>query len=606
MQNARDVLQRVFGYDAFIGKQEEVISALLAGKSVLALMPTGGGKSLCFQIPALVLDGTVIVVSPLIALMKDQVDALQQHNIRAAYLNSSLTPKKAEKVLADFTAGELDLLYIAPERLLAEDMMETIKRVSVAAVAVDEAHCISQWGHDFRREYARLGRLAAHLPHTPILATTATADQQTRADIIRQLRLDNPQLIIASFDRPNIHYEIRDKRNVKADFLNWYKTHYAGEAGIVYCLSRDDTERAAEWLREMGVNALPYHAGLPAKLRAQNQHAFTHEEGVVVCATIAFGMGINKPNVRFVAHWALPKNVESYYQETGRAGRDGLPANALLYYGMRDIYQVRNMIENSNAAQSVRQIHHNKFNRLLAMCEAAGCRRRLLLRYFDEDYTPPCGQCDNCKAPPATYDGTIDAQKLLSAVARCDQRFGVGHIVDVLVGKESPKVLQNHHEQIKTFGVGRDKPAVVWRNIAQQLIAGEWVDVDFEHGVLSLNVQSRKILKGELSVNLREPPARKPKATKGKGEPGQKPRAVEALPDGRRGLFEQLRAQRMRLSRAGGVPPYAIFYDTTLVAMATQMPQTIEELGSIDGVSVAKQSRYGNDFLAIIQKWSGR
>ena len=454
LAEAREVLRRVFGHQDFIGKQAEVIGNLLAGENALALMPTGGGKSLCYQIPALLAEGTAIVVSPLIALMKDQVDALRQYGVRAEFLNSSLTTAQARRVHEQFAGGELDLLYIAPERLMlnAEDLLRESK---VCLIAIDEAHCVSQWGHDFRPEYLKLGALADICPDAPRLALTATADAQTRQEIIDKLRLQDAKISVASFDRSNIRYAIRPKRDVHRHFLNFYRERHAKESGIIYCLSRKRAEETAEWLEKEGVTARPYHAGMTPKTRERHQNLFLREEGLVICATIAFGMGIDKPDVRFVCHFDLPKSIEGYYQETGRAGRDGLPADALLFYGAGDSKQLRRFIEEGGAPEHIRRIEIQKLNKLLAFCDAATCRRRLLLEYFDEQYKAEnCGNCDNCLSPPQVWDGSEAAQKFLSAALRTGQRFGAGHIVDVLLGKETEKTKKFNHEKIKTFGVG--------------------------------------------------------------------------------------------------------------------------------------------------------
>ena len=607
MTQARAVLRRVFGYRDFIGKQAEVIARVLDGGNVLALMPTGGGKSLCYQIPALVLPGTAIVVSPLIALMKDQVDALRQHNIRAAYLNSSLTPKQARAVRDDFAGGGLDLIYVAPERLMNDPAL--LHMVPIALVAIDEAHCVSQWGHDFRPEYLRLGALADELPQVPRLALTATADAQTKSEIIKKLELRDAQLTVASFDRPNIRYTVLPKANVKQQFLNFYRHTHAGESGIIYCMSRRRTEETAQMLEAEGLRALPYHAGMAQKTRQEYQDIFLREEGVIMCATIAFGMGVDKPDVRFVAHFDLPKSVEGYYQETGRAGRDGLAANALLFYGLRDAVNVRKLLEESTAPESVRRIEGQKLNALLAFCESAQCRRILLLSYFGETYQPAnggvgdsggCDNCDNCLSPPQTWDGSEAAQKFLSAVARTREMFGVGHIVDILTGKETEKTTKFGHARLPTFAIGADTPAAQWRSIARQMIAAELLRADPQYGALKLTSAAWEVLRGKRRVEFRRETKPPPRAAQKARQTPRGESAAALEDDWQRQVFEALRGERRRLSERQNVPAYVIFQDTVLIALARQQPENMDELAQIPGVGAAKLERYGKQFLKVL------
>ncbi|HYC01656.1 MAG TPA: DNA helicase RecQ, partial [Azospirillaceae bacterium] len=502
---ALDILKNVFGYSAFRGQQQEIVEHVIRGGDALVLMPTGGGKSLCYQIPALARPGVAIVVSPLIALMRDQVDALRQVGVKAAYLNSSLEWREAQEVERACERGELDLLYVAPERLVTPRFLELLERSRLSLIAIDEAHCVSQWGHDFRPEYLQLSILHERFPLVPRIALTATADAQTRADMVSRLALSEARQFVSSFDRPNITYRIVPKDSERKQLLEFIRRHHPEDAGIVYCMSRAKVEDVANWLAEQGLDALPYHAGLPVEVRQGNQDRFIKGEGVVMVATIAFGMGIDKPNVRFVAHLDVPRSLEAYYQETGRAGRDGLPADAILFYGMADVVQLRQMMDQSEASATYKRTERQKLDALLGFCETPRCRRQVLLTYFGEEGHAPCGNCDTCFEPVETYDGTLPAQKALSAVYRTGQRFGVGHLVDVLRGLATEKVTKFHHDKLKTFGVGSDLSKGEWSGVFRQLVAFGYLTADPEgHGGLILTDQARPVLKGEETVRLRK------------------------------------------------------------------------------------------------------
>ena len=600
------ILRSVFGYPAFRGHQEEIVRHVVAGGDALVLMPTGGGKSLCFQIPALVRPGVGVVVSPLIALMKDQVDALRQLGVRAEVLNSTLAAPEARRVEGRFAAGELDLLYVAPERLLTERFLALAARAPLALFAIDEAHCVSQWGHDFRPEYLGLSSLAERFPGVPRVALTATADGPTRAEIVERLRLGDARRFVAGFDRPNIRYRVVPKENARQQLLAFLRSDHPGDAGIVYCLSRRRTEETAEWLRERGVEALPYHAGLGAGLRQAHQERFLLDEGVVVVATVAFGMGIDKPNVRFVAHLDLPKSLEAYYQETGRAGRDGLPADAWLAYGMADVALLGQMLAASEADEAHKRLERRKLDAMLGYCEASECRRRVLLGYFGEEMPEPCGNCDTCLEPVETWDATVAAQKALSCVFRTGQRFGVVHLVDVLLGRHTERVGRWGHDRVSTYGIGAELDDRGWRSVFRQLAAKGLATVDHEaHGALRLTERSGAVLRGEEPVRLRRDPVwasrskgrdRRSRASKGPVrslDPAQGGAAAE--------LWERLRALRLELARAQGVPPYVIFHDATLRAMAARRPATLEELATIPGVGERKLSHYGATFLEALR-----
>lgn len=601
-QQARKILQRVFGYESFRGNQQAIVDQVVGGGDALVLMPTGGGKSLCYQIPALVREGTGVVVSPLIALMQDQVDALLELGVRAAFLNSTQDWQQAREVERAFLAGELDLLYVAPERLLTDRCMQLLERGRIALFAIDEAHCVSQWGHDFRPEYLGLSCLHERWPEVPRIALTATATAETRGEIVQRLALDEAQHFVSSFDRPNIRYRIVEKNDVRRQLLKLIQEEHSGDAGIVYCLSRARVEDTAAFLCTQGIRALPYHAGLNAAVRADHQSRFLREDGVVMVATIAFGMGIDKPDVRFVAHIDMPKSVEGYYQETGRAGRDGLPATAWLAYGLQDVVQQRRMIDESPGDEVFRRRQAAQLEAMLGLCETVECRRTRLLAYFGQ-VNDACGNCDTCLEPPQSWDGTVAAQKVLSAVYRLwrerGQRFGAGHIVDILRGKQTERVSQYGHDTLSVFGVGSDLSEQAWRGVLRQLLAQGLLTVDHEgYGTLALTEASRAVLKGERTLMLRresERAARKSAARE------SKPAAVQ-LPPEAQGLFEQLRRWRGEVARNNGVPAYVIFHDATLREIALQRPESIEDLGLISGVGARKLEAYGDDILTVLEE----
>ena len=589
-----EVLRQVFGYADFRGHQEGVIQAALAGRDTLVLMPTGGGKSLCYQIPALIRDGVGLVVSPLIALMQDQVRALHELGIEAAFLNSTLSPAAQSRVIRRLEAGELKLLYVAPERLVQPATQALLKDLPLAIIAIDEAHCVSQWGHDFRQDYLALDRLATLFPAVPRMALTATATPLVRDEIAERLALHDPAVFVSPFDRANIRYLVQPKTDPTRQLQTFLGNH-ASETGIVYCLSRKKVESVAAALQQAGINALPYHAGLAAGLRAEHQRRFLTEDAVVMVATIAFGMGIDRPDVRFVAHLDLPKNIESYYQETGRAGRDGEPAEAWMVYGLQDVVRLRQMVDDSQADEAHKRFERQKLDALLGWCEVTTCRRRPLLAYFGDDYPDDCGNCDNCLSPPVTWDGTEAARKLLSAVYRTGQRFGGAHVVDVLLGKATDKVTQNRHEQLSVFGIGSELDGRAWRSVIRQLIVQGYLRSDQRrYGALVLTPQSRPLLKGEETLELREDA--RFKASSKKPRPSKAP-----LAEGDRPLFEALRQRRRELAEQHNLPAYVIFHDATLVQMAQLRPQTDTELLDINGVGQAKLDRYGEQFLEIIR-----
>jgi len=596
-----EVLRATFGHEKFRGHQAEIISHVIAGGDAIVLMPTGGGKSICFQIPALCRQGVGVVVSPLIALMHDQVESLRQAGVRAAALNSSLTDAERSAVRADMRAGRLDLLYVAPERLLMSSFLEYLDRVNIALFAIDEAHCVSQWGHDFRPEYMGLGVLAERFPGVPRLALTATADPQTREDVRRRLKLDRARLFLASFDRPNIRYRIALKNDPRRQLLAFIRGRHAGESGIVYCLSRSKVDETAAWLRTQDVDALPYHAGLDAKVRRRNQDAFLKTEGLVIVATIAFGMGVDKPDVRFVAHLDLPGSLEAFYQETGRAGRDGLAAESLLLYGMQDLVLRRRMIDEGQAPADVKRVERAKLDALLGICETIGCRRQALLSHFGEVLPAPCGNCDGCLEPVESWDGSRAAQKALSAILRTGQRFGVGHLIDVLQGVENEKTQRLAHDKLPTFGVGGDLNRQEWSSVFRQLVALGIVDVAHDaYGAIRLTELARPVLRGERPVALRRDKARAAKRAPKSPTSPRPGGADDGIDAPTTGLFEALRAERGRLAREQGVPPYIIFHDTTLIALAQRRPQTMEDLVGVPGMGKKKIERYGELFLAVL------
>ena len=598
-KNSKQVLKEIFGFSGFRGLQEAIINHVIAGRNAVVLMPTGGGKSLCYQIPAIVRPGTGIVVSPLIALMKDQVEALRESGVNAAFLNSSLDYKESRLIEEDLRNGRLDLLYVAPERVMTEWFQDLLSQIEISIFAIDEAHCVSQWGHNFRPEYAELYVLAKRFPEVPLIALTATADGPTRNDIFDRLSLRNAELFISGFDRPNITYRVQEKNDPKSQLLSFIQQEHSHDAGIIYCQTRNRVEEIAEWLAKSGVKALPYHAGLDAKVRERNQTRFIREEKIVMVATIAFGMGIDKPNVRFVAHLDIPRTLEGYYQETGRAGRDGLPSTAMLLYGLSDVIETQSRIKSSELDDRQKRIELQKFQALLGYCESVLCRRSIVLSYFGESPPSSCNNCDNCITPPISWNGTVAAQKALSAVYRTSETFGVGYLIDILTGKLTPRVKDWHHDQLKTFGVGKEFNKAEWHAIFRQLIAGGYLSVDVEgHGSLKLNKESMAILKGEKEISLRRiekkasPKERKP-------ESSQKAFADEVEED----LFEALRERRLALAREANVPPYIIFHDSTLLEMVHSKPTSLSQMNRIPGVGARKLERYGQIFLDLIAEF---
>ena len=589
------LLRTVFGHPAFRGAQEDIVTHVAGGGDALVLMPTGGGKSLCYQLPALLREGTALVVSPLIALMQDQVAALKQLGVRAAFLNSTMDGRAVNACEKALRNGELDLLYVAPERLMMPRMLECLAESKIALFAIDEAHCVSQWGHDFRPEYLQLSVLHEQFPSVPRIALTATADPQTREEIIRRLALDDSRVFISSFDRPNIRYTIVDKQDARNQLLRFIREEHAGEAGIVYCLSRKKVDETAAWLVSHGVRALPYHAGMDAASRADHQNRFQREEGVVVVATIAFGMGIDKPDVRFVAHLDLPKSIEGYYQETGRAGRDGAPADAWMAYGLGDVVQQRRMIDQSEGSEEYRRVQVVKLDALLGLCETAGCRRVRLLDYFGEASTP-CGNCDTCLEPPQTWDATEAARKALSCMYRTGQRFGAVHLIDVLRGRATDRTAQWGHQQLNVFGIGADLDEPAWRNVFRQLVALGYAEPDHDaFGALKLTDASRPVLKGEQSVEMRHLQPRKGKVTKARSA------AVSGLSAADAGLLDQLKAWRLEQAREQAVPAYVILHDRTLAEIAALRPRDMDALATISGIGAKKLERYGAALLELVR-----
>jgi ATP-dependent DNA helicase RecQ len=591
-----DVLRRVFGYADFRGEQSAIIDHVVAGGDALVLMPTGGGKSLCYQIPALVRPGTGVVISPLIALMQDQVDALSAVGVRAAFLNSTQDAAERHRVESELLAGNVDLLYLAPERLKLQPTLALLDRVDVGVFAIDEAHCVSQWGHDFRPDYLALSVLHERWPAVPRIALTATATEATRKEIAERLDLRAARQFVSSFDRPNIQYRIDPKNQPLGQLLSLIKSEHPGDAGIVYCLSRASVEKTADALVAEGIPALPYHAGLDAKVRSRNQSRFLREDGVVMVATIAFGMGIDKPDVRFVAHLDLPKSVEGYYQETGRAGRDGLPSTAWLAYGLQDVVQQRRMIDEGEGDRAHKQRMGQHLDAMLALCETVSCRRRQLLGYFGQQ-SEPCGNCDTCLSPPESWDGTVPAQKLLSTVVRLqrerNQRFGAGQLIDILLGKETDRVRSNRHDELKTFGIGTELGDQEWRGVVRQLLAQGLLAVSSDgYGTLVIAPAAAEVLAGSRRVMLRREPERKAKVSK--------QRAGVELPDAARGLFERLREWRAGVAREQGVPAYIVFGDATLRGIAVTKPTSLEQLGTISGVGEKKLEAYGDGVLEVV------
>ena len=593
------VLREVFGFDSFRGQQLAIIEHVIAGGDAIVLMPTGGGKSLCYQVPALLRPGLGVVVSPLIALMKDQVDALSQAGVRAAALNSRLSPGEAAAIERAVRDTALDLLYVSPERLVTPRCLELLSSSRLALFAVDEAHCISQWGHDFRPEYQQLSILKERFPGVPLLALTATADGPTRRDIVTQLRVADAQIFAAGYDRPNLFYRVILKRNPLEQLWGFLSEEHPGDAGIVYCFTRRAVEETAFWLRARGRDALPYHAGLDPATRERHQERFVREEGVVVVATIAFGMGIDKPNVRFVAHLDAPKNLEAYYQETGRAGRDGLPADAWMTYGIADVMNLVRLLDAGEAADRQRRIERQKIEALIGYCEAVSCRRQILLRYFGEVDHPPCGNCDNCRRPVPSWDGTVAAQKALSAIYRTGQRFGTHHLVDVLLGAETERIIRLGHNRLKTFGVGTELDRRGWLSVFRQLVAQGFVLPDVAgHGGLSLAPGAAEILRGSKAVRFRlEARARERQGRRPERKAGA---AATELDPGERALWEALRAWRLEEARRQELPPYVIFHDSTLIEIARRRPVALSALADIPGIGRSKLERYGSAVVGIV------
>ena len=593
------VLQSVFGYDSFRPHQKEIIDRVTGGKNAVVIMPTGGGKSLCYQIPSMVREGVGIVISPLISLMQDQVDALQQLGVRAAFLNSSLSPGERRDVQADLVRGRLDLCYVAPERVMRDRFVETMRQTPVALIAIDEAHCISQWGHDFRPEYLQLTDLRETFPNVPCIGVTATADPPTQDVILERLRMSRDDLFVTGFDRPNIRYTVvPKKKSPKRQLLQFIRSEHSHDSGIVYCLSRRSVESTAGFLDDQGYEALPYHAGLSDRQRQEHQDRFLREQGLIVVATVAFGMGIDKPDVRFVAHLDVPKTLEAYYQETGRAGRDGRPADAWMAYRLSDVVRMRKIIQSSTDNEEHRWAQHHKLNALFGYCETTDCRRKVILNYFGDTMEgDTCDNCDNCLHPVDTWDGTVAAQKVLSCIARTEQRFGAGHVTDVLCGADTQKIRRFGHDDVSTCGIGEERSKKAWKSIIRQLAAKGMIQVDISgYGALKLTEACRPVLRGETTVTFRKEPERTTTSTTRRASGDAIPHQG---PD--RDLFEALREQRMELARRQDVPPYVIFNDTTLHAMVEHRPTTLQEFRRLHGVGDVKQQRYGDTFLSVIR-----
>jgi ATP-dependent DNA helicase RecQ len=593
---ALHLLQTVFGYPAFRGQQAEIVEHVASGGDALVLMPTGGGKSLCYQIPALLRDGVAVVVSPLIALMQDQVDALEEVGVRAAFLNSTQTFEETLRIERLVRTGDIDVVYVAPERLMTQRCLDLLEASKISLFAIDEAHCVSQWGHDFRPEYIRLSILHERFPQVPRIALTATADHLTRAEIAQRLQLEDARQFVSSFDRPNIRYQIVEKTNGRKQLLDFITTEHAGDSGIVYCLSRKKVEETAEFLAEHGIKALAYHAGMEHAQRAANQSRFLREDHIVMVATIAFGMGIDKPDVRFVCHLDLPKSIEGYYQETGRGGRDGLPASAWMAYGLQDVVLQRRMIDESEADDNFKRVLSSKLDAMLGLCETLSCRRMRLLDYFGEK-SGPCGNCDTCLVPPVSFDGTVPVQKLLSTIYRVDQRFAAGHVIDVLRGAESERITQWHHGALSVFGIGSDRSEQEWRAIVRQAIALGLVTVDHEQfSSLKLTDAARPVLKGEKKVQLRQ----YQKPVKQKRPSAPRGYAELELSRAEQEIFDKLRWWRVETARAHGVPAYVVFQDATLREIAKVKPGSLDELRGVSGVGEKKLASYGDEIVALI------
>lgn len=592
-EQALQRLKEIFGYAEFRGQQADIIDQVATGGDALVLMPTGGGKSLCYQIPGLLREGLAVIVSPLIALMDDQVATLNELGLKAAALNSTLSEDDQREIAGQMRRGELDFLYLAPERLLKPRTLQFLQTLDIALFAIDEAHCVSQWGHDFRPEYLQLGQLAEHFPHVPRMALTATADERTQQDISQRLKLENAPCFISGFDRPNIFYRIVPKDKPRQQLLSML-TRHKGNAGIVYCLSRRKVDDIAQWLSGQGWPALPYHAGLPSELRATHQKRFLNEDGLIMVATIAFGMGIDKSNVRFVAHMDLPKSIEAYYQETGRAGRDGLPADAWMAYGLQDVLMLNQIMANSEGDERHKRIERHKLDAMLGLCEITSCRRQMLLDYFGETLPEPCGYCDNCVEPADTWDGSEAAKMALSSAYRSGQRYGVGHLVDILLGRDNEKIRNAGHQHLSTYGIGKHLSEQEWRSVFRQLIARGLAEIDLDgYGSLRLSESCRALLRGEETLALRKDATRTTALPSRSGE-----KAVIAEAD--KPLWEALRALRKKLAEAHGVPPYVIFPDSTLVDMLRQRPGNLQDMGLVSGIGSHKLERYGADFLQVL------
>ncbi|MBC8211563.1 MAG: DNA helicase RecQ [Gammaproteobacteria bacterium] len=599
MSQALDILSNRFGYQSFRFQQQEIIETLISGQDALVLMPTGGGKSVCYQIPAIARKGVGIVISPLIALMQDQVDALEQNGVKATFLNSTQTNAQQQQVRQQLIDSTIDLLYVAPERAMTEDFLQLLGQCEIALFAIDEAHCVSQWGHDFRRDYQNLYRLHDLFPEVPRIALTATADQRTRFEIEQQLNLQQARKFVHSFDRPNIFYQISEGQNNRQRLWNFISRKHAQDSGIVYCLSRKQVESTADWLVSKGRTALPYHAGLDKQIRADNQRQFLQQENVIIVATIAFGMGIDKPDVRFVAHLNLPKNIESYYQETGRAGRDGQPANAWLAYGLQDIITLRQMSQDSDASESHKRNLHHKLEAMLGLCEQTRCRRQTILNYFDEAMDKPCGHCDNCVSPPQTWDATEASRMALSCVYRTGQRFGVNYLIDVLLGKVHSRISQNGHDRVSTFGIGTSLSSAEWHSIYRQLIALGYIRSDAEsHGAIQLTSHCKALLKGDETLLLRKVAE---KAEAEKTAHGKTSKSRVRIAD--QPLFDALREQRRLLAEKQGVPPFVILHDKTLQELSLHRPTSAAQLQTISGIGARKLELYGSEILDIIARF---
>ncbi len=597
--DAQTVLEKTFGYAHFRGDQQAIIGEIVEGRDALVLMPTGGGKSLCYQLPALLRPGVAIVISPLIALMQDQVDALTQLGVRAGFLNSTLDYQRQQEIEQQLINGELDLLYVAPERLIKGATLALFERIDLALFAIDEAHCVSQWGHDFRADYLQLSLLHERFPQIPRIALTATADQRTREEIISRLQLDEARHFISRFDRPNIQYRIATKQNPRQQLLRFLRREHEHDSGIVYCLSRKKVEAIAEWLCDEGFKALPYHAGINPEIRQENQRRFLREEKVIIVATIAFGMGIDKPDVRFIAHLDLPKSLEAYYQETGRAGRDGQPATAWMVYGLQDVIKLRQMLDDSNGNDEHKRIERHRLDAMLGLCEITSCRRHALLHYFGDDAPERCGNCDTCLTPPELWDGTVAAQKALSTVYRTEQRFGVNHLVDVLLGKDNDRMKQFGHHNVSTYGIGKELDANQWRSVFRQLVARAYLSVDVSgFGGLKLAEKARPVLRSEETISLR----REAKESAAQQSGTRKARNKHNIAEEDKALWDALRQCRKELADEQSVPPYVIFHDATLMEMLRYRPLDGEQMLAISGVGAAKMERYGHAFIEVIRQ----